>query len=300
MARIEKLVPLIGPTVVGPLGIMHVPRMWYKSALSASGRLAEGYVDSYRGFNQYVLDGLGVEPEPWFAFLATRPAYPQAEDYLREHATKLDAASIAAVNELITTRPRREESAAPVRALVGISDATYNNGARLLDFEDWHTIHDDLLAHAGAGIEPIVPMVSSSEMGFLEIPHLPRLWIKALLNALHALPAEWKTGINCGFDRRVAGMIGLDIEAATAYIQREVPHYLAFEQWVREQIGDPDEQKKSAWRSEIFALQKNDEQFQGDLPETGMPALTSHNTILINDLVDWYHMHAALTAPLVK
>ena len=37
MYRMQRIVPLIGATVTSPLGVMHLPRMWLKSVLSASG-----------------------------------------------------------------------------------------------------------------------------------------------------------------------------------------------------------------------------------------------------------------------
>ena len=121
MARLDRLAPLIGATVPGPLGVVMLPRMWYKSVLSAAGMLYEGYTDYYRGFNQRVVDGLGLEPDAWFAFLKTMPTYPEAEAYVAAHATKLDAASIAAVNEEVLSFLRPEENAAGVRARVGLT-----------------------------------------------------------------------------------------------------------------------------------------------------------------------------------
>ncbi|HEY5341692.1 MAG TPA: hypothetical protein VIK27_11745 [Candidatus Aquilonibacter sp.] len=296
MYRIERLAPLIGAMVTGPLGIVHLPRMWLKSILSAAGMLYGGYFDNYKGFNQRVVDGLGLEPDAWFAFLATMPSYPQAEDYVRAHASKLDPASIAVLNADILTFPRPEENAAAVRARVGIDDPSFHNSAQLLNFDDWFTMHHELVTHRAAGIEPIVPMVSSSQSGMLEVPHLPRLWFKALLAAVNALPEGWKTGTNCGFDKRLAGMIGLDLVAACAFIGAELPNYLQFEHWVRERIAQPDAATKAQWTAEILALQKPQEQATEELVEAGAPGLSVRGVILLNDMVDWKHMHDDIVA----
>jgi hypothetical protein len=296
MARLDRLAPLLGATVAGPLGVVMLPRMWYKSALSAAGMLYEGYTDYYRGFNQRVVDGLGLEPAPWFEYLKTLPTYPEAEDYVRKHAKKLDAASIAAVNEVVLTFERPEENAAPVRARTGLDDPNFRNSALLLNWDDWLTMHEELLAHRNGGFEPIVPMISSSQTGLLEIPHLPRLWIKALLSALGALPEGWKTGVNCGFDTMLAELIGLDLPATTAYIAKELPNYLVFERWVAKNIKAPGAATKAQWTAKVAAMEKAEETAASELIEAGATGLKTRSVILLNDLVDWKHMHDALVS----
>ena len=291
MYRMERIVPLIGPAVTGPLGVMHLPRMWLKGVLSAPGSLWEGYFDNYKGFNQRVVDALGLEPEAWFAFLATMPTYPQAEAYVKEHATKLDAASIAALNELIATFPRPAENAAAVRARVGIDDPSYAISSRLIDVDDWFTIHEELVAHRAEGHEALIPMVSSAQTGPAGIAHLPRLWMKAFLNAVNALHPEWKTGTNCGFDKRLAEAIGLDLVAASAYIGEELPNYLQFERWVLDHIETPTEAKKAEWIETFNAMKKPEEAAVAECIECGAPGLGIRGTILLNDMVDWKYAH---------
>lgn len=291
MNRLDRIAPLIGATVAGPLGVAHLPRMWLKSVLSAAGMLYDGYFDNYKGFNQRVVDGLGLDPDPWFAFLATMPTYPQAEAYVQAHATKLDPAAIAAVNADVLNFLRPEENAAAVRARTGIDDPAFRNSARLLDFDDWFTMHRDIVAHREGGIEPIVPMISSSQTGLLGIPHLPRLWIKALLASVQSLPEGWKTGTNCGFDKTLAEMIGLDLVAATDFIRARLPDYLQFEGWVRDHIAEPDAATKAQWTAKIFGMQKSPEQATAELAEAGAPPSSLRGVILLNDLVDWKYMH---------
>lgn len=291
MYRIRQIVPLIGPRVAGPLGLLFLPRMWEKSVLSAAGLLYEGYTDYYRGFNQQVVDAVGLEPEAWFAFLKTMPTYPQTEEYVKANATKLDAASIAASNQRILTFERPEENAAPVRKRAGLDAPDLRVSSILIDYDDWSAVHEQVVEHRAEGIEPIVPMVSSAQSGLFGVPHLPRLWIKALLAAVHGLPAEWKTCRNCGFDKRVAGMLGFDIGEVEDFIHAELPTYVQFEAWIRDHIPPADTATRAKWAAEITALQKSEEMALPDLTEAGMPGLTSRSTILLNDIVDWRHMH---------
>jgi len=291
MYQIEPLVPLIGPTVVGPLGVAHLPRMWLKGILSAARALPDTYFDDYKGFNKRVVDALGLEPEPWFAFLKTIPTYLQAESYVKEHAKNLDAATIAAINADIASLPRPEENAAKVREAVGLDVPGFNNSAMLINLDDWCAIHKELLAHKNDGLAPLVPMVSSAETGMLGVPHLPRMWMKAFSRATGALPGDWKSGLECGLDNQLAKLTGMDLAAAVAYINAELPDYLTFERWFEQNVGPVSDAQKAEWAEKIAALQQPEDRAQPNLAEAGAGDLQTRSTVLINDLVDWKYMH---------
>jgi hypothetical protein len=290
MYQIEPLVPLVGPLVVGPLGVSHLPRMWLKGILSAAHALPDTYFDDYKGFNKKVVDAIGLEPEAWFAFLNTLPTYLQAEQYVKDNAKHLDPATIAAVNAEIANMPRPEENAAKVRATVGLDVDGFNNSAMLINLDDWCAIHKELIAHKGE-LAPLVPMVSSGQIGPLGVPHLPRLWMKALLRATGALPKDWKSGLECGFDNQLATMSGMDLAAAVAYIDAELPDYLTFERWFEQHVGPVTDAQKAEWSAKIAALLQPEDRAQSNLAEAGIPDLQTRCTILINDLVDWKYMH---------
>ena len=59
----EKIVPLAGLSVKGPLGVTHLPRFWLKAVLAASGVLADDYVAGNPGMNGVVMAGLGLDPD---------------------------------------------------------------------------------------------------------------------------------------------------------------------------------------------------------------------------------------------
>jgi len=291
MYRMERIIPLIGPTVEGPLGVKMLPRTWLKSMYSAAGLLPDLYFDNDKGFNHRVVEVLGLEPEPFFAYLATMPTYPQAEDYVRSHAKSLDPATIATLNNGIATYDRPEEGAAAVRALTGITDASVRNSQLLLCYDDWFAIHATVLAHHTEGIEPLVPMVSSGQLGLAGIPHLPRMWMKALLNAAGALHPEWKSGIVCGFDKKISETIGLDLVATVAYVNAELPNYLQFENWVLNHIPPVDDATKVTWVSNVAAMQKPEEMSAAECKECGVAGAGLRGTVLLNDMVDWKYMH---------
>ena len=57
----SKQVPLIRSGTAGPLGVLHLPRFWQKVSLDAAGKLAAGYPACGAGYDQMVLDGLGLD-----------------------------------------------------------------------------------------------------------------------------------------------------------------------------------------------------------------------------------------------
>jgi hypothetical protein len=117
------------------------------------------------------------------------------------------------------------------------------------------------------------------------------LWIKALLRATGALPKEWKSGLECGFDNQLAALTGLDLAAAVAYINAELPDYLTFERWFARNVDTVTDAKKAAWTEQIAAAQQPEDRAEANLVEAGAADLQTRNVVLINDLVDWKYMH---------
>jgi len=140
--RSEPIVPLISSSVAGPLGILHLPRLWLKLLLHASGRLPEGYRHGSGGFDEAFFAHFDLGRDSFVEFVETeRPDYPTVERYVREHATKLDQATIASFNHLVRTENNRDETAAERRKRFGIEDPTFKNGVALNDLDDWATFH---------------------------------------------------------------------------------------------------------------------------------------------------------------
>ncbi len=81
----EKMIPLIGSSEAGPLGAIHLPRFWSKVLMSAKGMLHDDYDECGTGFDQMVLDGLGLDRQKTLDYLkASLPSYPQFEQWVLE------------------------------------------------------------------------------------------------------------------------------------------------------------------------------------------------------------------------
>jgi len=138
----EQTFPLISSRQTGPLGACHLPRLWLKVLLHAKGLLPEGYRHGYGGFDETTFVDLGIDGEAFIRFVETEePDYLTCERWVREHATKLDAASIAAHNEKILGWDMKPEIAAERRANIGKDAPATLNAVALNDLDDWSSVH---------------------------------------------------------------------------------------------------------------------------------------------------------------
>ena len=77
--------PLISSGVSGPLGVLHLPRLWQKVILSATGNLADGYDECGMGYDNMVLSALGLDKDATLAYLKENvPSYPEFEKWVLE------------------------------------------------------------------------------------------------------------------------------------------------------------------------------------------------------------------------
>jgi hypothetical protein len=290
----EKIVPLPGLTVKGPLGVAHLPRLWLKAISAAAGRLADGYVSGYEGTNKTVLDGLGLDPNATLAYLGTRPSYTQFELWVREHAARLDAASIAATNAAVVAHRKQPANAAEVRARVGVSDPSVMGAAVLNELDDWAAVHAAVTAPRQAAPRPIVPAVSTQSTGTLGLMHVPRLWMKATLAATGTLYPDWRSGRNSPLDMWFCEAIGLDVDVAIAHIQTTLPPYVAFESWLGGQAARVAPAEIAAHNAALASRQKPEEVAARERVVLGIGDPAYRPSMELNDLVDWHTVHAEI------
>ena len=99
----NTIVPLISSGVAGPLGVIHLPRLWLKASLEARGKLAPGYPGAGKGYDQMVIDGLGLQRDAVLAFIKEkRPTYNEFEAWVKQQpGAKLDKGNIEKLNASI-------------------------------------------------------------------------------------------------------------------------------------------------------------------------------------------------------
>lgn len=137
----EPIVPTVSSSVVGPLGVCHLPRMWLKILLHATGRLPAGYRHGTGGFDERTAVNLGFDRDEFISFVESkRPTYVECEAWVREHAKHLDADTIGKHNAAVH-RDKPAAAAAAQRAYVGLDDPTVLDATLLNDLDDMATVH---------------------------------------------------------------------------------------------------------------------------------------------------------------
>jgi hypothetical protein len=288
----QTIVPLADSGVHGPLGLAHLPRLWLKRLLHASGRLAPGYVTGDRGWDRDLLDLIALDATATFAYLDTLPAYPAFEAWVRAHAGRIDAAAVAAANAATLAAELRPDLAASSRAFVGLDDPGQANMVLLNALEDWQLVHQAAVAGT---LDPIVPAISSQSMGPLGLRHLPRFWLKALLAATGSLYEGWKSGAASGFDTWFAKTAGIDLQTAVDYVTANRPTYLDYERWFAANAANATPGAVAAQSAASIERLKPPEVAEADRATVGMTDPSFRLSYALNDLVDWHTIHGILT-----
>lgn len=140
-----KMVPLISTRCTGPLGLVHLPRVWQKMLLASRDQLADGYRSGEGGFDGFVLDALGIDLKDAAEYISSdQPTYLAFEGWVRAQADagRLTPEAIASVNEQILGFPMPDPRRTELLQGVGLSaDEDIHAGADINDLDDWAGFH---------------------------------------------------------------------------------------------------------------------------------------------------------------
>ncbi len=141
----NEIVPLISSSVVGPLGVAHLPRAWAKISLHAAGRLPEGYRHGNGGFDGWMCEELGIDNGAFVAYIENeRPAYLQLEAWVVEHAQSLTPQAIARWNRIVVAAKLPEAMRNERLERFKLSEDDAVMGVTLNDLDDWEAFHKAL------------------------------------------------------------------------------------------------------------------------------------------------------------
>src|SRR6266704_1642335 len=130
----DTYVPLISSGVAGPLGVVHLPRMWQKVSLEATGKLASGYPGIGRGFDAMTCASLGLEEQAVKDYIKkNKPTYPQFEAWVKANAKSLTLQADEKRQEILGNCGMADASSAPKDAV------------NLNNLDDWYEFHKAVL-----------------------------------------------------------------------------------------------------------------------------------------------------------
>ncbi len=141
------MIPTISSGVTGPLGVLHLPRFWSKVLMDAKGVLHEDYPACGAGYDQMVLDGLGLDKDATLAYIRDNsPTYPQFEAWVLEQSGgSLDANAVAELNAAIEGYHHDDDTRKGILGASGIEDdGSILDAVNLNNLDDWSEFHASL------------------------------------------------------------------------------------------------------------------------------------------------------------
>ncbi len=140
---------MISSGTAGPLGVLHLPRLWQKLSLDARRKLASGYPGMGRGFDAMTCAGLGLDEQAVQDYIKRkRPTYPQFEAWVKQNAKSLTPGAIEKHNAAVRGYNHDDETREKITSACGVpNDASAPKDAvNLNNLDDWHEFHQAVLA----------------------------------------------------------------------------------------------------------------------------------------------------------
>lgn len=143
-----KIIPLISSGTSGPLGILHLPRLWQKTSLAATGKAHPDYPACSPGYDTMVLGALGIDIDTFKKFItAEKPTYPQCEAWiLKQCGGSLDPQKVKELNDSITGYNHKDEVRKTILDANGIPDeGKILDAINLNNLDDWLSFHKEVI-----------------------------------------------------------------------------------------------------------------------------------------------------------
>jgi hypothetical protein len=139
-------VPLISSGVAGPLGAIHLPRLWQKLSLEALGKLAPGYPGCGKGFDAMTLAALGVDEQAVKDFVkSSKPSYPEFEAWVKANGTSVTPEAIAQHNAAVSGYNHDDATRQAILSASGLPDGEPKDAVSLNNLDDWYEFHQAVL-----------------------------------------------------------------------------------------------------------------------------------------------------------
>lgn len=140
-----NIVPLVSSGTAGPLGAIHVPRLWLKLSLASIGALPDGYDECGAGFDAMTLSALGLDRQKTIDFVRQKkPRYMEFEEWIVANG-KTDKGTIERHNAAIRAYNHGDDLAKNMRQSSRIGDASVKDAVTLNTVEDLDEIYSQAL-----------------------------------------------------------------------------------------------------------------------------------------------------------
>ena len=144
----DTYVPMISSGVAGPLGVVHLPRLWQKVSLEEKGKLSSGYPGVGKGFDAMTLAALGLEEQAVRDYIKqNKPTYPEFETWVKKNGKSVNRAAIEKHNAALRGYNHDDETRNGILSACGITDdaSAPKDGVSLNNLDDWYEFHRAVL-----------------------------------------------------------------------------------------------------------------------------------------------------------
>jgi len=145
----DTYVPLISSGTAGPLGVLHLPRLWQKVSLEARGKLAAGYPGIGKGYDAMTIGALGLTADAVKKFITDgKPTYPQFEAWVKKQpGVKLDKATVYKHNTSILGYIHDDNTRKGILGNCAMADdgSVHPGAVDLNNLDDWYEFHQAVL-----------------------------------------------------------------------------------------------------------------------------------------------------------
>src|SRR5258707_14734224 len=112
---------MISSGVAGPLGVLHLPRLWLKVSLEEQGKLAPGYPGIGKGYDAMTCAALGLDEQAVKDYIKNnKPTYPQFEAWVKQNAKSLNSPAIEKHNAAVRGYNHDDETPTTILGNCGI------------------------------------------------------------------------------------------------------------------------------------------------------------------------------------
>ena len=123
-----------------------MPRLWLKVSLEQRGKLAAGYPGIGKGYDQMVLDALGLKNEAVVDYIKTqRPSYCEFEAWIKKQpGAKVDKGSIEKLNSAIRGYIHDDGTRKSILGANKLADdaSACRDAVNLNNLDDWKEFHE--------------------------------------------------------------------------------------------------------------------------------------------------------------
>jgi hypothetical protein len=141
-------VPMISSGTAGPLGVLHLPRLWQKVSLESQGKLAAGYPGIGRGYDAMTCAALGLNEQAVKDYIKqNKPTYPEFEAWVKKNAKSLNSQAVEKHNAAVRGYNHDDETRKTILSNCGLPDDTSaaKDAVNLNNLDDWYEFHQAVL-----------------------------------------------------------------------------------------------------------------------------------------------------------